>query len=117
MSTADESSRIHPETLAVPPGVALTQMAIGHYVSRALYLAAKLGVADLLKEGPCAGRDLAAATQTHAPSLTRVMRLLASIGVFEEQRDGAFGLGPLGELLRKRQTNPGPPWGGRSGCA
>lgn len=100
MSTADESSRIHPETLAVPLGVALSQMAIGHYVSRALYLAAKLGVADLLRDGPRADRDLAAATGTHAPSLTRVMRLLASIGVFEEQGDGTFALAPLGEPLR-----------------
>src|SRR5262249_44870509 len=64
MSPADEASGIHPETLAVPLGVALSQMAIGHSVSRALYLAAKLGLADLLKDGPRDGRYLAAATQT-----------------------------------------------------
>jgi hypothetical protein len=45
MLPADEASRVHPETLAVPLGVALSQMAIGHYVSRALYLAAKLRLA------------------------------------------------------------------------
>ena len=56
MSPVDEASGIHPETLAVPPGVALTQLAIGHYVSRALCLAAKLGLADLLKDGPRDGR-------------------------------------------------------------
>jgi hypothetical protein len=100
MSPADEASGGHPETLAVPLGVALPQMAIGHYVSRALYLAAKLRLADLLKDGPRDGRDLAAATQTHAPSLARVMRLLASVGVFEEHKDGKFALAPLGELLR-----------------
>jgi len=100
MAAADESSRIHPETLAVPRGVALSQMAIGYYVSHALHLAAKLGLADLLKDGPREGRDLAAATQTHAASLIRVIRLLASVGVFEEQRDGRFALAPLGELLR-----------------
>jgi hypothetical protein len=75
-------------------------MAIGHYVSRALCLAAKLGLADLLRDGPRDGRDLAAATQTHAPSLTRLVRLLASVGVFEERGDGTFALAPLGELLR-----------------
>jgi hypothetical protein len=96
----DEASGVHPETLAVPLGVALSQMAIGHYVSRALHLAAKLGLADLLKDGPRDGHDLAAATQTHAPSLTRMVRLLASVGVFEEQSDGRFALAPLGELLR-----------------
>src|SRR5262249_23028317 len=40
------------------------------------------------------------ATATHAPSLNRVMRLLASAGVFEEQEDGAFALTSLGECLR-----------------
>ncbi len=100
MLPADEASGVQPETMAVPVGVALSQMAIGHYVSRALYLAAKLGLADLLKDGPRDGGDLAAATQTHAPSLARVMRLLVSVGVFEEPGDGTFALAPLGELLR-----------------
>ena len=100
MSPADEASGVHPETLAVPLGVALSQMAISHYVSRALYLAAKLGLADLLKDGPREGRDLAVATQTHTSSLARVLRLLASVGVFEEHSDGTFALAPLGELLR-----------------
>lgn len=100
MPAADESSHVHPESLAVPPGVALSQMAIGHSVSRVLYLAAKLGIADLLKDGPRTGRDLAAATQTHAASLVRIVRLLTSVGVFEERCDGTFTLTPLGELLR-----------------
>jgi hypothetical protein len=100
MSPADEACGVDPEALAVPLGVALSQMAIGHYVSRALYLAAQLGLADLLKDGPRDGRDLAAATQTHAPSLARVLRLLASVGVFEEHKGGSFALAPLGELLR-----------------
>lgn len=100
MSSANESSTIHPETLAVPFGVALSQMAIGHSVSRVLYLAAKFGIADLLKDGPRTGRDLAAATETNAASLIRIMRLLASVGVFEERCDGTFALAPLGEPLR-----------------
>lgn len=83
----------------LPPGVALYQLAIGHYVSRALYLAAKLGLADLLRAGPLNALDLAKASDTHAPSLRRVMRLLASVGVFRESDDGMFALEPLGELL------------------
>jgi hypothetical protein len=85
---------------ALPPPLLLYQMAIGHYVSRALHLAAKLGIADLLGDGPRRAGELALATETHAPSLQRVMRLLASVGVFEEQEDGAFALAPIGELLR-----------------
>jgi predicted O-methyltransferase YrrM len=85
---------------ALPPGVVLYQMAVGHYVSRALHLAAKLGVADLLAGGPRGASDLAEETATHAPSLRRVLRLLASVGVFEEREDGRFALTPLGDALR-----------------
>ena len=87
---------------AQPPGLALYQIGIGHYFSRALYLAAKLGIADLLRDGPRSAAELASATQTDAPALRRVLRLLASIGVFEERADdGRFALSPLGELLRE----------------
>ena len=83
-----------------PPGILLYQMSIGHYVSRALHLAAKLGLADLLANGARSAGDLAQATGTHAASLRRVLRLLASVGVFDEQEDGSFALTPLGEALR-----------------
>ncbi|MGH7289588.1 MAG: methyltransferase, partial [Myxococcota bacterium] len=78
----------------------LYQLAIGHYVSRALYLAAKLGLADLLRDGPRDAAQLASASQTHAPSLARVLRLLASVGVFREAADGVFALDELGQMLR-----------------
>jgi hypothetical protein len=86
--------------LAPPPQLVLYQMATGHYLSRALDLAAKLGVADLLESGPRHFTELAAATATHASALNRVLRLLASAGVFEEQESGRFALTPLGECLR-----------------
>ena len=73
-----------------PPGIALYRIGIGHYFSRALALAAKIGVADLLKDGPRGYADLAKETKTHAPSLNRVMRLLSSVGVFEEGWGGTF---------------------------
>jgi SAM-dependent methyltransferase len=75
-------------------------MSIGHYVSRALDLAARLGVADLLAEGPRSHSELAAATRTEPAALRRVLRLLASTGVFAEGEDGRFSLTSLGELLR-----------------
>jgi SAM-dependent methyltransferase len=84
----------------LPPQMALYEMAIGYYVSRALYLAAKLGIADRLRDGPRHFGELAEATGTHAPSLNRVLRLLASVGVFAEQEDGKFALTPLAEALR-----------------
>src|SRR5215813_9149557 len=84
----------------LPPQVVLYQLATAHYISHAVHVAAKLGIADLLKDGPRHADELAAATSTHAPSLNRVMRLLATAGVFEEQDDGSFALTSIGECLR-----------------
>jgi SAM-dependent methyltransferase len=95
---ANEPQQVPPSGL--PPPLLLYQMSIGHYVSHALHLAAKLGLADLLAEGPRHHGDLASATSTHAPSLLRVLRLLASVSVFEEQEDGRFALTSVGEFLR-----------------
>jgi hypothetical protein len=89
-----------PSRPQLPPGLVLYQMSIGHYVSRALALVVKLSIADLLADGPRDADDLAAATDTHAPSLRRVLRLLVSMGVFAEDDAGRFALEALGELLR-----------------
>jgi len=83
-----------------PPPAVLYDLATGHYVSQAIYVAAKLGIADLLGAGPRNRDELANATGTHAPSLGRVLRLLASVGVFAERGDGSFELTPLGACLR-----------------
>ena len=82
-----------------PPAVML-QMMTGYWVSQALYVAAKLGVADLLADGPRPVEELATATQTHAQSLRRVLRALASVGVFTEASPGTFALTPLAAMLR-----------------
>jgi SAM-dependent methyltransferase len=84
----------------VEPQWALHKLVTGHYVSRAIYVAAKLGIADLLKDGPQHVAELADATRSHAPSLHRLMLLLVSAGVFAEAEGGAFRLAPMGECLR-----------------
>ena len=85
---------------ASPPPATLLQMMTGYWVSQALHVAAKLGIADLLADGPLSCEDLAAATDTHAPSLQRVLRALASVGVFTEVSPGSFALTPLAKLLQ-----------------
>ncbi len=90
-----------PAQPALPPAALLYQLSIGHYVSRALHLAAKLGLADRLAAGPLDAAELARACAAHAPSLRRVLRLLASVGVFEEREDGRFALLPQGDALRE----------------
>jgi hypothetical protein len=84
----------------LPPPVALYQLATGHYVAQALYVAAKLGIADHLAQGPRSHDELAPAAGAHAPSLRRVLRLLSSAGVFAEREDGRFELTPLGACLQ-----------------
>nr|WP_210189818.1 methyltransferase dimerization domain-containing protein [Mesorhizobium prunaredense] len=75
-------------------------MITGYHVSRAIHVVAKLGIADHLSEGPRHVDDLAKATGTHARSLKRVLRLLASVGLFTEETDGRFALTPVGACLR-----------------
>ncbi len=66
----------------------------------AVLLAAKLGIADLLSDGPLPITELARGTDTHALSLYRVMRALASHGVFREDADGRFSLTAMAAPLR-----------------
>jgi hypothetical protein len=84
----------------IPPPIALYQLATAHYGSQALYVAAKLGIADLLADGPRSAEALATSTETHAPSLRRVLRLLAASGVLFEDEQGRFALTPVGAALR-----------------
>ena len=75
----------------------------GMHISRAVYAAAELGIADLLAEGPVSAQELARVTRTHEPSLYRVLRLLAALGVFDERYPRSFGLTVLGDRLRTRR--------------
>ena len=67
---------------------------------QALYVAAELGIADLLKDGPQHSAELSHATGAHARSLHRLLRALASLDVLEERDDGRFALTSVGEQLR-----------------
>ena len=88
------------QTEPAPPQFAMLQMITGFWVSRTIYVAAKLGLADLVKDGPKTANELAEMTGTHAPSLYRVLRALASVGVFAEDDQLRFANTPLSETLR-----------------
>lgn len=89
-----------PEAVSPPPEAIITQMIFGKWVSMAISVAAKLRIADALASGPLTVAELAGQTATHAPSLFRVLRALASVGVFAEDADGRFRQTPLSEVLR-----------------
>jgi SAM-dependent methyltransferase len=78
----------------------LSQLICGYWNSQCVYVAAKLGIADLLANGPLAIDDLAARTGTHPLSLFRVLRALASLGVFAEEPGKRFRLTPAAKLLQ-----------------
>ena len=100
---------VDTERRAIPPSLQLVQMATGYWVSRVLWIAAHLGIADLLAGGAKSADLLAAATKTHAPSLYRVMRTLAGLGVLTEDAQHRFSLTELGEAMRT-----GAPGGARA---
>lgn len=87
----------------VPPPVQMVQLLAGFQISQALYAAAVLGVADHLTAGPAPVEVLAGRAGAHAPSLRRLLRTLASAGVFTEPEPGVFGLTPLGHTLTTGQ--------------
>jgi len=71
-----------------------------YWVSQMLHSVAQLGVADVLAEKPLAPDAIAKQVGAHAPFLRRVLRALASVGVFAEDARGRFRLTPLGQTLR-----------------
>ncbi len=71
----------------VPPAVQMMQMLVGFEVSQALYTVAELGVATVLLDGPRSVADLAVATESNEDALRRIIRFLATLGVFHVEND------------------------------
>jgi len=80
--------------------LSLIKMLTGYWITQMLHVAAKLGVADLLKDGPRSSDELAKSVGADARSLYRLLRALASVGIFSEVEPGHFALTPMGELLQ-----------------
>jgi SAM-dependent methyltransferase len=87
-------------TAVLPPHAQLIQMATGYWVSRMVYAAARIGLADHLADGPKSAAELAGPTGTHESALHRLMRALASLGILSEDANHRFVLAPLGEALK-----------------
>ncbi len=97
------------------PSVSARMMGLvnGYLVSQALYVAATLGIADLLVDGPCGVEELALKTGTQGEALYRLLRALAAAGVFHEDASRRFGLTALGDCLRSDAAEPGWAVGGQ----
>jgi hypothetical protein len=93
-----DAVRNSASSVETPPNAAwLTR---GLVISRAVYVAAKLGIPDLLADGPKTVQELAHLTKSHAPSLRRILRLLAALSVFVDREPDSFELAPTGELFK-----------------
>ena len=83
--------------LSIPPVFA---MGVSFWVSQVVYAAAKLGIADVLTDGPKSCGELAIAVGARPQTLSRLMRALTCLGVFIQCSDNRFGLTEVGETLR-----------------
>jgi hypothetical protein len=80
----------------------LLYLIAGGWIGQAVHVAAKLGIADVLETGSKTPSEIAKATGSHPESLRRLLRTLASLGVFAEDPEGRFGLTPLADGLRSQ---------------
>ena len=82
------------------PHQQLDQMITGYWISQTIYAAAKFGIADQLKHGPKSVEMLSEATSTDPGALYRLLRALASVGIFAETEPHQFSMTPLAEPLQ-----------------
>lgn len=97
--TGNENTATPATQPQLPPEAVLGQITMGCFLTQAVYVAAKLGIADLLKDKPVHVSELAKQTETHERSLYRVLRALASVGIFAETDPKVFALTPVAEPL------------------
>ncbi len=108
---APETTETMPHAPAPPPAMILMQMMDGIKVTQLIHAAAKLGIADLLKDGPKSSTEMAAAVGVQPAALYRVLRALAGLGIFRESEEGYFHLTPLAEPLRSDVPGSLRSWG------
>jgi hypothetical protein len=86
--------------LPLPPHAQIIQIGLSIWTSQLVYAAAELSLADHLAGGPRSVDDLAQATGTNPFALRRLLRTLASMGLFRSDEQGRYALTPLGEALQ-----------------
>jgi hypothetical protein len=89
-----------PERSAKEHRQQMERLLEGYVQTKLLYVAAKLGLADLMTEGPKSSEELATLTATHPLALSLLLRSLAEMGIFAQDEKGRLGVTPLGAFLR-----------------
>lgn len=96
----DETPVVAATPAQLPPVATMFQLIMGNCVSQAICVIARLGVADVLADGPQQVAEIARQVGAHDSALYRVLRALGDVGVVAELEDRWFALTPLGEMLR-----------------
>jgi len=84
----------------------MMQWITSKWITKPMYIISELGIADLVCDGPKSVEALAEETNTHAPTLYRILRALSSVGVFVETEEYVFGLTPLAQCLFSNSLRP-----------
>ena len=84
----------------------MMQWITSKWITKPIYVISELGITDLLCNGPLSVDSLSEKTNTHAPTLYRLLRALSSVGIFAEIDDRVFGLTPLAQCLRSEAMRP-----------
>ena len=98
--TADETPVVAAAPAELPPAATMLQLVLGNCISQAVCVIARLGVADVLADGPRPVAEIAQRVGAHDSALYRVLRTLGDVGVVAELEDRWFALTPLGAMLR-----------------
>lgn len=88
----------------------LLALVAGHRITAVIYVAAELGIADLIAEGPKTAAELARLTDTHESSLLRLMRALVALNIASEKADGKFEPTEMGSLLADKSERSLRAW-------
>src|SRR5512143_1395024 len=97
------------------PWADMVSLINGYQITQAINVVAQLRVADHVARGPRSVEELASATESNPDGLYRVLRALASVGVFKEESGKRFVLTPMAECLRTDSPTPVSGWALHSG--
>lgn len=92
------------------PSTELYRLINGYQITQAIHVAATLGLADHLKDGPRSSDELASLVKAHPATLYRLLRALAAVGIFHEDEERRFSLTPMGDCLRSDSPTPVGGW-------
>ena len=92
--------------LMLSPEDQMMQWITSKWITKPIYVVSELGIADLMHDGPKSADALAKRTDTHAPTLFRILRALSAVGIFVETEDRVFDLTPLARCLFSDAMRP-----------